>query len=486
MNPLIALSIKNPEIMSPFQLASGAQDLRSGDINNRLNERKLQQSYEPTKLSQKEILENALQKYAYVGQMVKGFVDKPYSPETDMMWRKTKAQIEKDLEMPIPDLPDKFDPMQVKMVYDRGMNNANDMRERYKLISTTSGFKRVDMLDNKAEDIGGTTLMAPNASPELQYQMQKAKEAPKGVDVTDETGATYRAPQEQANPAFAPQGNNYGNIRPQGQSTGFQKFSTPEEGLSAIDKNLQAYGSKGINTLEGVISRWAPPNENDTARLIGEASKRLGINPNQPIDLNNPAVRQAVSTAIMYQEQGPKGIFGVVKSPGLAQQEQTKANIAIDKTRQEEQIKRESALGKESDVKIRDSKEALGLLDNIDRLIDYSTGSGAGAMADSAGRFVGLSTEGAKANAAIQTSAKKLVMMMPRGAGPQSDRDVQLAEQMAGNLSNPDIPIAEKRAALAELKRVTSAYIPGAEVQSGYQPKGARSTEDLLKLYGGE
>jgi hypothetical protein len=99
-------------------------------------------------------------------------------------------------------------------------------------------------------------------------------------------------------------GNNYGNIRPVGANTGFQSYATPGEGIAAIDKNLAAYGQKGINTLSKIISTWAPPNENPTPALIANAAKRLGINPDQQLDLSNPAVRHMVTGAIMQQEQG--------------------------------------------------------------------------------------------------------------------------------------------------------------------------------------
>ena len=39
-------------------------------------------------------------------------------------------------------------------------------------------------------------------------------------------------------------------------------------------------------------------------------SQRLGISPTQPIDLSNPAQRQAISTAIMLHENGPGAVFG--------------------------------------------------------------------------------------------------------------------------------------------------------------------------------
>lgn len=98
--------------------------------------------------------------------------------------------------------------------------------------------------------------------------------------------------------------NNPGNLRPVGASTGFQQFQTPEAGLAAIDQNLQAYGKRGINTIEGVIGRWAPSNENNTSAYVSSVAKRLGIDPKQQINLNNPYVRQALGTAIMLHENG--------------------------------------------------------------------------------------------------------------------------------------------------------------------------------------
>jgi hypothetical protein len=125
--------------------------------------------------------------------------------------------------------------------------------------------------------------------------------------------------------------NNVGNVRPVGSSTGFQQPKDMNEGLQIMDNNLKAYGDKGINTLEGIISRWAPPSENDTPAYIKSAAQRLGIDPKQPIDLSNPAVRQAVGTAIMLQEKGPKGIFNVAAAQNVSLPSQ-KAELMSTKT----------------------------------------------------------------------------------------------------------------------------------------------------------
>ena len=73
--------------------------------------------------------------------------------------------------------------------------------------------------------------------------------------------------------------------------------------MAAIGRNLDAYADQhGINTLAGVVSRWAPSSENQTEQLIQNAAERTGYAPNEPIDLHDPAVKQKVIGAIIQQE----------------------------------------------------------------------------------------------------------------------------------------------------------------------------------------
>jgi hypothetical protein len=106
--------------------------------------------------------------------------------------------------------------------------------------------------------------------------------------------------------------NNPGAMMPGGKLAQYPDMQT---GLKALDDNLTNYGKQGVNTVSGVISKWAPPNENDTQAYIKDVSQRLGISPNQKIDLSNPLQRQALSTAISLHENGPAGIFGGGAAP---------------------------------------------------------------------------------------------------------------------------------------------------------------------------
>lgn len=100
--------------------------------------------------------------------------------------------------------------------------------------------------------------------------------------------------------------NNPGALMPGGK---LAQYKSPEEGLAALDSNLQSYGKGGVNTLAGVISKWAPSNENNTAAYIAHAAKVTGLDPNQPIDLSNPYTRHQISAAIVQHENGIKSLY---------------------------------------------------------------------------------------------------------------------------------------------------------------------------------
>jgi hypothetical protein len=120
---------------------------------------------------------------------------------------------------------------------------------------------------------------------------------------------------------------NFGNIRTnpanawQGKTTqhgaAFESFDAPENGVRAIAKLLQTYGTSGADTLEGILSRYSPPNENSTPSLIQAAARRTGYAPGQRLDLSDPAVLDTVTRAIIQQEVGNAGPAGDVIQRGV-------------------------------------------------------------------------------------------------------------------------------------------------------------------------
>lgn len=177
-----------------------------------------------------------------------------------------------------------------------GVKAENEVKEVYDPATGRMVFRTREQIRNAAN--GGNQ---PNNQPNV----------PAPASAPNPTPGNQNVP-------LAIRNNNPGNLRPGGQ---FAQYATPEEGLAALDKNLIAYGEKGINTLRGAINRWAPPNENNTDSYVKTVAQRLGIDPDQPIDLKSPYVRHALSAQIMLQESGPKAIF----STGAPQQKQSSA-----------------------------------------------------------------------------------------------------------------------------------------------------------------
>lgn len=87
-------------------------------------------------------------------------------------------------------------------------------------------------------------------------------------------------------------------------------------------------------------------------------------------------------------------------------------------------------------------------------LIDQSTGSGAGAAVDATARFFGQATPGAIAAGRMTPIYDLALKMVPRFEGPQSDKDTQSYKEAAGQLANPAIPNAQKKAAGKEILRL--------------------------------
>jgi|SRR5882672_114882 len=126
---------------------------------------------------------------------------------------------------------------------------------------------------------------------------------------------TQSAPQAQNMPAPM-RNNNPGALMPGGK---LAQFDTPEAGIAALDHNLQRYASQGINTVSGIISKWAPPNENNTNAYINSVATLMGVKPDTPLNMSSPVVRHMVAAGIMRQENG-SGAF-VASAGGQAPQQ---------------------------------------------------------------------------------------------------------------------------------------------------------------------
>jgi len=80
-------------------------------------------------------------------------------------------------------------------------------------------------------------------------------------------------------------------------------------------------------------------------------------------------------------------------------------------------------------------------------LLDRATGSDIGAGVDRTLQVFGVSTAGARANAALEPLAGALTALVPRFEGPQSDADRESYETQAGRLADKNNTVETRRAA---------------------------------------
>lgn len=138
-------------------------------------------------------------------------------------------------------------------------------------------------------------------------------------------------------------------------------------------------------------------------------------------------------------------IIGAKDASGKPVAIKGKPSATFEKTRgQREQ------LSKDLDTAIFELKDAV----KEGGLIDQSTGSGVGRAVDVANRLVGRATEGDIAIGKLKPIADIVLKMVPRFEGPQSDKDTQSYKEAAGQLADPTMPRAIRKAAAQTIIRL--------------------------------
>ena len=82
----------------------------------------------------------------------------------------------------------------------------------------------------------------------------------------------------------------------------FVTFKLPVWGVRAAARILINYFREGINTISGIIAKWAPPSENPTAAYIANVAQRTGLPADQPIHV--PWQLEKIISAMIWQENG--------------------------------------------------------------------------------------------------------------------------------------------------------------------------------------
>lgn len=85
----------------------------------------------------------------------------------------------------------------------------------------------------------------------------------------------------------------------------FVVFTAAEWGIRAIVRVLRSYRDRhGLDTVAGIVGRWAPPAENPTERYVEFVCRRLGVGPDEAVDLDDGLVLRTLVRAIVRKECG--------------------------------------------------------------------------------------------------------------------------------------------------------------------------------------
>ncbi|MFI3279041.1 MAG: structural protein P5 [Rikenellaceae bacterium] len=96
--------------------------------------------------------------------------------------------------------------------------------------------------------------------------------------------------------------------------TAFKQFRGMAWGYRAMFVILNTYNLKyGLNTIRGMIERWAPPCENHTKGYIQSVSKFAMLDPDTPIDTQQREAMLPLVAAMSRMENGVEADWATVE-----------------------------------------------------------------------------------------------------------------------------------------------------------------------------
>jgi len=257
----------------------------------------------------------------------------------------------------------------------------------------------------------------------------------------------------------------------------------PTTGWTTMSQNVQAvYGAAGAKqqgtqaaqtgTQQPALPAMAGtvPAQTGTTTTGAAGTTSTGTT-NTTGTTARPAAPAATTTTTPTQT-GIGGGGTVVQRPGesfasfeqrrKAADEQTAANIQLKKEVAAAEQKLPAAAKGENQAKdVKNqyfANETYGLIKPLSDEIKKSTGSGLGTSVDKLAGVFGAGTTGAQAIAKLDVLGYQLASNVPRFEGSQSDADVRLYQQAAGDLSNSNKPISVRLAALQAITQVLKKY----------------------------
>jgi hypothetical protein len=232
--------------------------------------------------------------------------------------------------------------------------------------------------------------------------------------------------------------------------------------------------------LSGQTSRPSSVQEWEFYNALPKDQKQLYLemkrNPNFQIKEVNQAPTAIVGT--------PGGGFTATPLSNTASEAQAAEQIKQAENRGGAVGKAEGEITGGIKTKGSNAQTVFGLIDEADGILGKATGSGVGAKIDTGAAFFGKSTEGAKATARLRVIQAGLMMNMPRMEGPQGEKDVELYQQAAAQVGDPNVPVETRRAALGTIRSLQDMYAERAGQPSSPKTTRKPTLDEIRAKYG--
>lgn len=281
----------------------------------------------------------------------------------------------------------------------------------------------------------------------------------------------------------------YGKIA---SSSGRKLVLSPDGWMNNEGENLNA--APGGNWLNTLTSAGNPTQSEIVAgneRILGQNMNALNpqflsfINQQEQDFSKISAERKAAdgkSNAMMAQLQGQVAEMQPKKATAPAGYRFTQAGNL-------EAIPGGPADLKNSEKSVQqqnDANSVLSLTGQAESILPKAHGSGIGTAVGGVANFFGIDNDKNKADAQLKVVAGGLVSKMPKMSGPQSDKDVQLYREMAGQVGDSTLPIEVRQAALKQVRAINTKYATP-QAQSVQQTGGMQTGQvvDGYKFLGG-
>ena len=310
---------------------------------------------------------------------------------------------------------------------------------------------------NLAKNLGGSiqSALADRDMRNLQQQQQQAQSAF----------------EDQFNTADTTQGRKVALAQAQGQGLrhDVQKAFLAQEMRDAASE-LARREKREDSAIEKQAQREFLANQGELNRQARQDDIRLRAKtPN--VNVHMPAAPrdriQVITDADGQQyrvnlDTGEKTPLGLSKPPNAANAKQAAATAA----------------------EAKDNQTSLDYLAEAKKLLPKATGSGAGSLRDTIMGAAGMSTEGAKNAAQLKVISGYLTSKVPRMQGPQSDKDVAMYKEMAGNIGNEKLPMETRMAAADFMIKMHQKYAGQQQQSDSLSPAEQAELDQLRAKHG--